>query len=156
MQASPSLFEAFGHTRDLFALPSCVLRGEQHEFTQRLFNNWPVMVGRPSKKPKFSSYVDMNEARPVPAYDRFRSYGIQHNGDMSVDTTYMLSQSSTDEVPIPSSPILPSDDDWNEPEYQDPEPQGLESEPLPKKKRTAAVCFLILRLIKRSLQYFEG
>lgn len=113
------------------------------------------MVGRPSKKAKFSSYVDMNDGRPVPAYDRFRSYGIQHNGDMSVDTTYLLSQSS-DEIPIPSSPILPSYDDWNEPEYQDPEPQGRESEPIPKKKRTAAVCILILRLMKRSLQCFEG
>ncbi|KAG1806363.1 uncharacterized protein HD556DRAFT_1436336 [Suillus plorans] len=77
------------------------------------------MVGRPSKKAKFSRYVDVNEACPAPAYNCFHSYGIQHNGKMSVDTTYMLSQPA-DEVPIPSSPILPSANDWNETIYQDP------------------------------------
>ncbi|KAG1732569.1 hypothetical protein EDB19DRAFT_2003561 [Suillus lakei] len=95
------------------------------------------MAGRPSKKVKFSCYVDMNEAHPAPVYDRFRSYGIQHNGDLSVNTTYMLSQ-PTNEVPInhhPLSPVLPSLDDWNETEYQDPEPQGQESEHTLKRKR---------------------
>jgi hypothetical protein len=88
----------------------------------------------------------VNEARPAPVYDRFRSYGIQHNGDLSVNTTYMLSQ-STDEVPTdhhPSSPVLPSLDDWNETEYQDPEPQGQESEHILKRKRPGAVCLLYL------------
>ncbi|KAG1868670.1 hypothetical protein F4604DRAFT_1927220 [Suillus subluteus] len=110
------------------------------------------MVGRPSKKAKFSRYVDVNEARPAPVYDRFRSYGIQHNGDLSVDTTYMLSQ-PTDEVPIdhhPSSPVLPSLDDWNETEYQDSEPQGQESEHIPKRKRPGAENPLLQWLHERS------
>ncbi|KAG1818400.1 hypothetical protein EV424DRAFT_1472735 [Suillus variegatus] len=52
----------------------------------------------------------------------------------------MLSQ-PTDEVPIdhhPLSPVLPSLNDWNETEYQDPEPQGQESEHIPKRKRPGA------------------
>ncbi|KAG1726126.1 hypothetical protein EDD22DRAFT_982820 [Suillus occidentalis] len=107
------------------------------------------MVGRPSKRAKLSRYVDVNEARPAPTYERFRSYGIQNDGEMSVNTEYMLSQ-PTHEVPTVDDPsaTLPSFDDWNETEYQEteePEPQVEGSENIPRKQRTAAV-YEIIRL----------
>ncbi|KAG2120464.1 uncharacterized protein F5147DRAFT_766385 [Suillus discolor] len=111
------------------------------------------MVGRPSKKARFSRYVDVSEAHPAPAYERFHSYGIQHDGEMSVDTTYVLSQPADEAPAHSSSPILPTVDDWNEPDYQEPDSEFdtlQESAQIPKKKRTAAENPLLQWLPKHS------